>query len=150
VVADISERYPDQEIETTAPDPITVLTDGAAVEIALREALENAVEHGTGEDTRAAQEDNPGDGPSQVRVTATPAPTGDGVEIGIEDTGSGIPSHELAVVDQGTETSLTHGSGIGLWLSHWAMTAIRGDASFEVTETGTRVTLSVPSLDSMA
>jgi sensor histidine kinase regulating citrate/malate metabolism len=78
----------------------------------------------------------------------TPDEEDEGAEIVVADSGSGIPQHELAVLDEGQETPLTHGSGIGIWLIHWATNAIRGNASFETAETGTRVTISVPSLDS--
>jgi PAS domain S-box-containing protein len=148
VVADISESYPAAEIQTELSDPVTVSTERDAVEIALRETVENAVEHGTSGDTGGT----PGDSgeSSDVRIELRPAEDEQNVEIIVEDDGPGIPAHELAVLEEGQETALTHGSGIGIWLIHWTTGAIRGDASFENTATGTRVTLSVPSLDSTA
>lgn len=137
VVADITDTYPDTEIQTALSDPVTVLTDRNAVTIALRETLENAVEHGTT------------DG-SPVCITVHPDESGGGVDIAVEDSGPGIPEPELAVLEDGEETSLTHGSGIGIWLIYWATSAVRGDVRFESLAPGTRVTLSVPSLDSTA
>ncbi|MFC7058323.1 ester cyclase [Halovenus salina] len=118
------------DIQTDFSDPVTVLTDRGAVKIALREALENAVEHTTSDPRIEAHSEN-----------------GDHVEIAVTDSGPGIPSAELAALREGEETPLTHGSGIGLWLIYWATDAVRGDVDFERTGSGTRVVLSIPSLD---
>jgi sensor histidine kinase regulating citrate/malate metabolism len=72
---------------------------------------------------------------------------GQGVDIVVEDSGPGIPEHELTVIEEGQETALTHGSSIGLWLIHWGLNSIRGAVSFDTTGAGTTVTLRVPSLD---
>jgi PAS domain S-box-containing protein len=140
VVAEMSEAYPNSEVETDLPDPVTVSTDRDAVEIALEEVIENALEHGT----------TPGGDDPQVRIRTRTVEQGDAVEIVVEDDGPGIPEHELEVLERERETALTHGSGIGIWLVHWAITAVRGDVDFEATGTGTQVTLAVPSLDSGA
>ncbi|MFD1640260.1 histidine kinase N-terminal 7TM domain-containing protein [Halohasta litorea] len=62
----------------------------------------------------------------------------------IRDNGPGIPAHELDVIDEGEETDLEHGSGIGLWLVTWASTALGGSVSFDTGEDGTTVTVTLP------
>jgi sensor histidine kinase regulating citrate/malate metabolism len=40
--------------------------------------------------------------------------------------GPGIPEHQWAVITYGEETALAQSTGIGLWLIHWAVTALGG------------------------
>jgi len=70
-----------------------------------------------------------------------------GVEIVVEDDGPGIPDHQVAVLEEGAETPLLHGNGIGLWLVHWAVGTLRGDVEFERIPDGSRVRIRVPTLD---
>jgi signal transduction histidine kinase len=78
--------------------------------------------------------------------TAGDAGTSD-VEIVVEDDGPGIPDHQVAVLEEGAETPLLHGNGIGLWLVHWAVGTLRGDVEFERIPDGSRVRIRVPALD---
>jgi len=64
----------------------------------------------------------------------------------IRDNGPGIPAHELDVIDEGEETDLEHGSGIGLWLVRWASMALGGSVSFDTDEDGTTVTVILPDI----
>lgn len=129
VLAAVLEGFPSSRIVLDGPTELSVTTVRPALVLALENLLENALEHTDSE---------------TVRITAEEIPRG--VEMTVEDDGPGIPDHELAVLDEGTETPLEHSSGIGLWLVYWAVDAIRGDISFE-TGDGTRVVLSVPSLE---
>ncbi|MDS0297627.1 ATP-binding protein [Halogeometricum sp. S1BR25-6] len=71
----------------------------AGVRTALDELLKNSVEHGG----------------SAVDVGVYVSP--DAVELRVSDDGPGIPAHERDVVTGDAEiTSLTHGSGLGLWV----------------------------------
>jgi len=97
-------------------------------ERAIRELLENAVEHS-------------GETPT-VSVTIDTVPNA--VEIQIADDGPGIPDMEAEVLTTGEETQLSHGSGLGLWLIHWIVTGHDGSIDTTVTESGTIITLSVP------
>jgi len=68
----------------------------------------------------------------------------DAVTLTIADNGPGIPENELTAIETGTETSLAHTSGLGLWLINWGAFRLGGDVSFAVDDTGTAVTLSIP------
>ena len=62
----------------------------------------------------------------------------------VTDDGSGIPEHEIAVLDKKQETDLQHGSGLGLWMIKWGTDSFGGSATFETGATGTRVEISIP------
>jgi PAS domain S-box-containing protein len=95
---------------------------------ALHELIENAAEHG-GET-------------SYVSVTGTAI--GPDIVIDIADDGPGLPDHEAAVFESGTETPLIHGSGLGLWLAYWIV-MIHGGTIEATTDTdGTTVTITIP------
>jgi len=62
----------------------------------------------------------------------------------VSDDGPGVPDHELAVIDEGAESALEHGSGLGLWLVDWGANTLGGDVTFDVDESGTTVTVTLP------
>jgi PAS domain S-box-containing protein len=132
VVADALANHPEAETSVDGPAEATVRTVRPALTLAVENLVENAVEH-----TESAT--------PAVRVAVDP--TDDGVEVSVADDGPGIPDHELAVLEEGQETPLEHSSGIGLWLVHWAVDAVRGEIDFETGPEGTRVTVHVPSLE---
>lgn len=128
VVADVAERFPGAEFDTSVPADLWIRSNGSA-EAVLENAVENAVEHNDAPDPT-------------VEVSATAAEGG--VELRVVDDGPGIPDHELEVLDAGTETPLKHGSGLGLWLIHWGVESLGGEVSFEERDGGTVVRLWLP------
>jgi signal transduction histidine kinase len=78
-----------------------------------------------------------------------PTPATNGVaEIQVSDDGPGIPDHEYAVLQEGEETALEHGSGLGLWLVHWVVEKSGGSLAFDATDgEGTTVTITVPAVE---
>ncbi|MFB6156422.1 MAG: ATP-binding protein [Haloferacaceae archaeon] len=76
------------------------------------------------------------------------AADGDALVVTVADDGPGIPEDELAAITAGEETSLSHGSGLGLWLATWGADALGGDLSFADRNPGTVVTLRVPGVRS--
>ncbi|MEE6208928.1 ATP-binding protein [Salarchaeum sp. III] len=104
-------------------------TDRDVLRTALLELVENAIEH-TDSDTPT--------------VTITIAQTADGVRISVRDYGPGIPERERAVVQDGEETPLEHGTGVGLWFVSWAVTRLGGELSFRDIESGSCVQLTLP------
>ncbi|WP_436907064.1 histidine kinase N-terminal 7TM domain-containing protein [Halosimplex marinum] len=123
---------PPDVVETTVdlPDGPTLRTDPRTLSLVVRNAVANAVEHGTDE---------------TGRVAVSADRRADGWLLRVADDGPGIPRAELDVLRAGTETQLAHGSGLGLWAIHWGVTRVGGAVRFE-TDDGTRVTLWVPEL----
>jgi Signal transduction histidine kinase len=52
--------------------------------------------------------------------------------LSVADDGPGIPDDERMVLNRATETSLEHGSGLGLWLAKWLVDASGGGLTFAV------------------
>lgn len=122
------ETYPAVTVHYEPPtDDVEV---AAVLEPVLSNLVENAVEHNTGDDP-------------QVWVAAD---TADGrVSIEIADDGPGIDEYELNVLDDGTETPLKHGSGLGLWIVKWGTDIADGTVRFAAGESaGLVVTVDVP------
>jgi len=119
-------------VERDLPKTQFVLAD-VPIKQALRQLLANAVEH-----SDAAV--------PTVRVSVEPAADRPGwVDIEVADDGPGIPEHEIATLTAGEETSLQHGSGVGLWIIYWAVTRYGGDLEFETgREGGSIVRIKLP------
>jgi len=107
-------------------DGHVVRSDPATLETVLSAIVENALEHGGG------------------AVTVTASRTDGRVTLQVSDDGPGVPDHELAVIDEGAESALEHGSGLGLWLVDWGANTLGGDVTFDVDESGTTVTVTLP------
>ncbi|MFB6084789.1 MAG: histidine kinase N-terminal 7TM domain-containing protein [Halorientalis sp.] len=130
-VRDARDRYPFAEITVDVPAELDVEVD-PAIAIALDELIANAVEH------------NDTDSPTvTVRVTDG----GDSAILEVADDGPGIDPHELAVLEEGEETALEHGSGVGLWVVYWTVTQFGGRLEFENDDRGCTVTAWLPDAD---
>jgi PAS domain S-box-containing protein len=129
-VQNVRNRYPNASITVDVPDTLPVAA-GASLAIAVNELVTNAVEHDPGE-------------PS-VRVSAHRVESG--VEVSIADSGPGIHEQELTVLDEGKETALQHGSGVGLWVVNWIVQQFGGQLHFESGDTGSTVTIHLPPSD---
>lgn len=97
---------------------------------AIGELIENAVIHGSG--------------PVEVGVHARNG----GVNVSVHDRGSGIPPSEIEALEAPVETSLDHGSGLGLWVARWTADLSGGELRFETHEEGSIVTMELPSVNS--
>jgi signal transduction histidine kinase len=122
--------HPDASVDRELPPECTAaLQDPALFEIPLENVIENAIVH----NDRAEP---------HVRVSARQA---DGVVcVQVEDNGPEIPETEFAVLESGSESSLHHGSSIGLWLAYWSVRTAGGSISFETGPDGNVVTLEFP------
>jgi PAS domain S-box-containing protein len=128
VLADVVDQYRHRaaELAVTAPDSLVVTTHEPVVRAVASELVENAVHHA---------EDAP-------VVTTTLTATADGVELAVADDGPGISDHDLAVLKAGTESQLSHATGLGLWLVRWAVTQLGGEMHVADRDpTGTVVTV---------
>ena len=99
----------------------------------------------TGEETGLDSGDDQGsDSLPEATGEGTRAGTRPSIEIAVLDEGPGVPAHELAVLQAGGETDLTHGSGLGLWLVHWGVRALGGSVHFDVGDDGTTAVVRLP------
>lgn len=120
LVERLRDDYPEATVETALPAGTTVLVPHAKLlTISVQNLLENAIEHNDADDPR-------------VCVTVEPASGADDyTRLRVTDNGPGIPDAELEALRDGDETPLKHGSGLGLWLIHWTVTAAGGTVAFE-------------------
>ncbi|MFB6165825.1 MAG: PAS domain S-box protein [Haloarculaceae archaeon] len=129
LTARIAERIPAATVELDCP-PAAPVRASSRIDVAIRELLENALVHGS-------------DAPT-VGVTVTC--TDDVVRVAIADDGPGLPESEVAVVvGEADIDQLTHGTGTGLWLARWLVTASGGRIDFDTDDAGTTVTVTLPS-----
>ncbi|SEH50420.1 Signal transduction histidine kinase [Halopenitus malekzadehii] len=109
----------------------------ATLTAAVRNLLENAIRHHDGGGSERP------DGSPWIQVTVER--DGDDVVITVVDDGPGIPDHELEAIAAGRETALEHGSGLGLWIVHWATDALGGTVTYtDRSPRGTRAELRLP------
>jgi PAS domain S-box-containing protein len=127
VARTVAEQYPKARIEVDRQESVTVSVL-PSFERALIELIENAAKHG-GE---------------QPTISVCIADVSDGVEIRVSDDGPGLAPQEAEVLETGSETPLTHGSGLGLWISHWIVTGHDGSIKATVSDAGTTMSISLP------
>ncbi|WP_123535627.1 PAS domain S-box protein [Halosimplex salinum] len=124
----------DTDADTHADVEVDVPSVGVravpALDLAVENLVENALVHA-------------GELPT-VTVTATVDDRD--VTLTVADDGPGIESSELAALERGAETTLEHGSGVGLWLVDWAVSKSGGDLAFE-TDGGTRASIRLDRAD---
>ncbi|AQL43513.1 hypothetical protein BV210_12765 [Halorientalis sp. IM1011] len=130
-VRDARDRYPGAEITADLPADLAVEVD-PAIAIALDELVANAVEH------------NDSDHPT---VTVRIRDAEGFAVLSVADDGPGIDPHELAVLEEGEETALEHGSGVGLWVVYWTIEQFGGYLEFENDDRGCTVTVWLPDAD---
>jgi signal transduction histidine kinase len=135
VVESVQSETESVPIEVDVPTGALATVDTTTLELVTSTLLENAIKHGT------PDANDPHGGEPPVRFSASVVD--DTLSVTIADDGPGIPSEEYAVLDQGEETKLDHGSGVGLWLAKWGTDRLNGSLSFHV-EGGTAVTMDVP------
>jgi len=118
-------------VDNRVPDDLLIETNPQLLKSLFANLVENALEH--------SEKNKPA-------VTVDVVVEQSVARFSIRDNGPGIPVHELDVIEQGEESDLEHGSGIGLWLVKWASTALDGSVSFDTGENGTTVTVTLPNV----
>ncbi|MFB6200408.1 MAG: sensor histidine kinase [Halorhabdus sp.] len=128
IIDDLGDDYPEATIRTSLPDEQHVIGI-QSLETAIRNVVENALEHNDSDDP-------------VVEITTETDDTGRTV-LTVMDNGPGIPEYEQQIFTAGQdETSLEHGSGIGLWLVYWIVEKSGGELEFDKAyEEGARVRL---------
>ena len=129
----IRSRYPETTVQIQKPDRDLRVRGATSLGVAFEELLVNAVEHNDSADPT-------------IGITVAVDGATDTVTVRIEDDGPGIDEQERAVIEEGQETALRHGSGIGLWLVAWIVRTFGGTIDFEV-EDGTTVIVRLPRVE---
>ena len=145
-VAEAEEEFPDATVNLERgpgvdpeSDPVASVPEGA-LSAAVSNLLENALRHHDGAGTERP------DGGAWARVVLDRSDGGPVIRV--VDDGPGIPDHEIEAIEAGRETALEHGSGLGLWIVHWAAAAIGAEATFADRDPrGTVATLRLPMED---
>ncbi|WP_226479766.1 PAS domain-containing sensor histidine kinase [Natrinema amylolyticum] len=128
-VETVRERYPNATIDATFPASATASTLHE-IELAVTELLENAVRHER-------------DGLSALSVTVRTTP--ETVDIVFRDNCPPIPEVEFRVLTGDWKMDdVYHTSGLGLWLVYWTVDLSNGRISFERSESGNTITVSLP------
>jgi len=144
---DLDARYPDATIDVDVPADCRVTADPDVLRVVFENLVENGIVHDPGEhpqvtvsvDGARADAANPDLEPSATAGAAD----GGAVTFAVTDTGPGVPRHELDVLDA-RESSLEHGSGLGLFVVNWAVTTLGGDLAFDADDDGTRALVTIP------
>jgi signal transduction histidine kinase len=110
----------DASVTVDVPSVRLRLNEGL-LRFALRNVVENALEHNDGPDPRVDV---------QASVTETR------ISVSVADDGPGIPESELAVLEAGTEDPQTHATSLGLWGTNWAIQTLGGDLSLGASDIG--------------
>lgn len=126
-VTDVKALHPDASISVEGPAEIS-LRASPRLRSALHELIENAAKHSGAE-------------PS---ITVTLSETDDAIWITVRDNGPGLPDQEQTVLQQGNETPLSHGSGLGLWLVYWIVRRHDGRIETSISDSGTTITITLP------
>ncbi|RQH01457.1 histidine kinase N-terminal 7TM domain-containing protein [Natrarchaeobius oligotrophus] len=125
-------EYPDASF-SIAVDGDPVVDTNPALELAIQNLLENALEHADDEST------------VEVSIRRDEGY----LHLSVADDGPGIPASEIDVLERGEETPLKHGSGLGLWVVYWAVEMAGASISFDTSD-GTEITISIPASDRRA
>lgn len=123
----VEQRHPDADISLDIEEDVFVNAH-QELETAIKNLVENACEHQT-------------DPPATVRLEVSSGD--DTVDIVVQDDGDGIPDHEVAVIESENETTLRHGSGLGLWIVNWVVNRSDASIAIDADETGTTVRLTL-------
>jgi len=120
IVDDANSQWPAAQVTMDGADGRTrIETDPELVRFVVENLLENAVEHA---DREQPQVEVWIERDAEARYPTT---------IAVADDGPGIPDREVEVLQEGGETPLKHGSGVGLWVTNWAVTDLGGELSFD-------------------
>lgn len=110
------EEYPDATVRVESGTDATATEVIEGFDRAVWELVENACEHAGAEPT----------------VVVSVERVGQFLRLRVIDDGPGLPDNERMVLNRAVETSLEHGSGLGLWLTKWLVDASGGAVTFAV------------------
>ncbi len=133
VVQQFRASHSGAEITIDAPEELWA-TVSESYEVALTELIENGILH------------HEADSPPRVYLHIY---EDDGTVVtAVTDNCPPIPESEKEVIRNEQETTLSHSSGVGLWLVYWVVKAANGEMTFGECEDGNEVTLRFNAIDS--
>ena len=126
-------EYADVEIELAIEDQNSAtIVYGAVFEVALKELIENAIEHN----------DQP---TPRIEITITAIEERNMAVVTVADNGPQIPQATWEIIKSGQETPMRHAEGIGLWVIYWSVSTLGGTIELKSNEPrGNKITLEVP------
>ena len=128
---DAMRNYPDLEVSLASSTTVLMIGLSAGLRLVIDNAIANAVKHG-----------------SATRVQLSVVTSATGVEIAVDDDGSGVPEEERAAVFERFHrgsTASRSGSGLGLALVAQQAELHGGSAALEISPLGgTRLILRLP------
>ena len=128
---DAVRNYPDLQISLASSTTVLMVGLPAGLRLVIDNAITNAVKHG---------------GATEIQLSATSS--GEGVEIAVDDNGSGVPEEERAAIFQRFSrgsTASRSGSGLGLALVAQQADLHGGTAAMEASPMGgARLVLRLP------
>ena len=127
---EIAEDWPDAAIDISGPAQL-VVSASDSIDVAIEELLINAVVHNNSDEPRVTV-DLVVDEPRCI--------------LRVRDNGPGIPEFDRNVLESGGAIeTLSHGSGLGLWLVYWTITRSGGEICVDDRESdGTEITIRLP------
>lgn len=120
-------------INTDLQDPKTTVNVGPSSHYIISNILENSIDHV--------------DPPIEISIIGYTSPDDMMYHLRVEDNGSGIPQEEIDVINSNKESSLKHGTGIGLWIIKLLTNHIGGSVSFVTSNSGTDIEVSFKKSD---
>lgn len=130
VVDDVRRENPESTISTRVAEGLWVRANDD-LEFAVRTLLQTVLEYS---DSITLSAEKPG---------SNSAPS---ISLELTVDGNQYPQSEFASIVQGEETPLIHGSGIGLWITHWSVDQSGGNLSIVSSEDETVFTISLPTV----
>lgn len=125
-VATVREQYPSTTVDTDLQSASVEVP--TSVRKAVQELLANAA---------SATDDG------SLEVVSTTSEDG-WISIEVHDDGPGMPDIEADVLENGDETPLVHGQGLGLWMVRMIVTQAGGNVYVDENADGTSVCLRLP------
>jgi PAS domain S-box-containing protein len=127
IVVESNQQYPGVTFDTDLDDDLWIEAV-PQVHHAIENIVDNAAEHNTA--------DSPRVGITGERANGT-------VTVTVDDNGPGLEQLEIEAIREEEEGSLTHASGLGLWLVYWVLDKSGGEMQFD-TEDGTSIRMEFP------
>ena len=131
IEAELRDRYPETAVSfDTDLTKHRIRSDPEALSLLLSNLIENAVLYAEGDPEVTVRAYEPDGDPNTVAFE-------------VRDGNPEISDIEIASLRAGDETPLQHGTGIGLWIVKWCLTALNGAIEFGYDD-GNVVTVRIP------